>query len=207
MGKCQTVSTIIIVIIIIFLLFILSSSQIITKLIIKETFKSCTPQKHYTSTFPWNYYGFKQNNNCYSYALNEPDITLWHKRYPGSSSHTKRDFNIYTCKYFEHLLKKDYPNIKKTDNYKKCPCDKNYHMIAMVIADGYTPYKRDEDDDFHFYRLDKNNKWSHKQGSKKISYKDANNDEIIDPKKANHYYKQNNMGSKNYNKFCGYYCI
>lgn len=208
MSNSQSISTIIIVIIIVYLLLILSSSTFITKLLqIKETFKGCTPRKHYMTTFPWNYPGYKQYNNCYSYALNEPDITLRHKRYPGSSSHSDRDFNIYTCNYFEHLLKKDYPTIKKTNNFHRCPCDKKYNMMAMVVADGNTPYNADEDDDFHFYRLDNNNKWSHKQGSKKISYTDARNEQISDPKIANHYYKKYNRGSKNYNKFCGYYCV
>jgi len=193
---------------ILYICLILSFSTFETKLLqVRESLNSCKPIKHNITTFPWNYPGFKQYNNCYSYALNKPDITLIKKRYPGMSSNTKRNNNIYTCKYFDYLLKKDHPNIIKTNKFNQCPCDKPYKMISMVLSDGNTPYYGDNEDDFHFYRLDKNNKWSHKPGSKYVTYTDANDNIIHDPKKANHNYEINNKGTKNYNKFCGYYCI
>ena len=181
--------------------------SLINNLYNKEGFLSCPPKKpKYDSTI-WNDEKYKEFNNCYSYALNEPDSTLKDKRDPGISSNIKKNNNIYTCGYYEKLLKHDYPDMVKTNNYKFCPCNKDYRMISMVIADGNSPFVGDDNDDFHFYRLDNNNKWSHKPGSRVVSYTDADNKLIYDPKDANHYYKQNNKGSKDYNNFCGYYCI
>ena len=168
---------------------------------------NCEPYKYDMETEPWNNETHKEFNNCYSYALNEPDITLKEKRYPGMSSNVNRDENIYTCEYYEKLLKSDKPGVIKTDNFNECPCDKQYNMVSMVIANDYTPYEQDDGDDFHFYRLDNNNKWSHKPGSRVVSYKDANNKKITDPSQANHNYSLTDSGSKNYNLFCGYYCI
>lgn len=172
-----------------------------------EMFETCVPKKYNVETTPWNNSNYIEFNNCYSYALNEPDKNLNDKRYPGESTNVKRNENIYTCEYYEKLLKSDKPHSVKTNNFNECPCDKPYHMISMVIADDNTPYKQDEGDDFHFYRLDNNNKWSHKPGSNKVSYKDANKKEIIDPALSEHNYSLLDNGSKNYNNFCGYYCI
>ena len=175
---------------------------------IYEMFENiCIPHKYNVETEPWNNDNHIKFNNCYSYALNEPDSNLKEKRYPGQSSNTKRNESIYTCEYYEQLLKSDNPHIVKTNNFNECPCDKPYHMISMVIADNTTPYEEDDGDDFHFYRLDNNNKWSHKPGSRKVSYIDANNKEVIDPAYAEHNYSLIDGESKNYNNFCGYYCI
>ena len=190
----------IIVIIIIFIIISLLFS-------IKEGFLLCPPKTPKYDVKLWNSDKYKKYNNCYSYALNEPDPKLTVKRNPGMSSNLVKNNNIHTCGYFQKLLKNDYPNMVKTSNYKYCPCDKDYRMISMVIADGNTPFVGDKNDDYHFYRLDNNNKWSHKPGSKFVSNIDADGKIINDPKYANHNYQQNDKGSNNYNNFCGYYCI
>ena len=161
----------------------------------------CEPKKYRFSKKKWNSKEYKQYNNCYSYALNSPDPFLKQKRYPGKSSHFKRNNSIYTCDYFNKLLKSDYPDLKKTNNFLNCPCDKKYNMISLVLD------TTDNKKDFHFYRLDSDMTWSHKPGNNKVRRRDALNNIIYNPKYANHNYKSNNKGNHNYNKFCGYYCL
>ena len=131
----------------------------------------------------WNSDKYRQYNNCYSYALNSQAPFLKQKRYPGKSSRFKRNKSIYTCNYFDKLLKSDYPDIKKTNNYRECPCDRKYNMISLVL-DNNTDKK-----DFHFYRLDSDMTWSHKPGNNKVRRRDALDNIIYDPKYANHNYK------------------
>lgn len=142
------------------------------------------------STLPWNTNKYKKFNNCYSYALDEPDPGLKSKRDPGETSGKKINKNNYTCAHFDELLKSDYPNIEKTNNPRACS-----HSISLVLDKNKK--------DFHFYRLFKNdNTWSHKRGNKNVSKTDSKNNEIITPEFAKRDY-----GDYNYDTFCGYYCL
>ena len=148
-----------------------------------------TTKKSKYSIFPWNNKKFKNFNNCYSYAVNEPDENLKKKRQPGNN--TKIPKNKYTCSHFDGLLKNDYPNIKKIySGEKRCS-----HRISLVLDKNKK--------DFHFYRLlSGDESWSHKPGNKKVSKVDSGNNHILDPKYTNHDY-----GNYNYDTFCGYYCL
>ena len=143
------------------------------------------------STSPWNSKKFKSFNNCYSYAVDEPNEKLKEKRDPGHASGKKMDKNNYTCSHFDTLLKSDYPYIKKSNNqFSGCS-----HSISLVLDKNKK--------DFHFYRrLDGDNTWSHKRGNMKVSKTDSKNNLIVDPIYANRTYK-----NYNYDTFCGYYCL
>ena len=143
------------------------------------------------SPMPWNSDDYIKFNNCYSYAVNDPDSERKSKRIPGESSNLKRDSINYTCSHYENLIKNDYPAISKVNNLSECS-----HGISLVL-DG-----KGKETDFHFYRYENGKGWSHKRGDNKVTNVDSNGDLINDPKKAGR-----NYGTYNYEKFCGYYCL
>ena len=57
--------------------------------------------------------------------------------------------------------------------------------------------------DYHYYRYNDDNTWSHKPGYKPSTIYDANNKKIINPQDASRDYG----GTLNYSDFCGYFCI
>ena len=86
----------------------------------------------------------------------------------------------------------DVPDLKMATFEGKCP--KGYSKIAAVV---------DEDEDYHFYRLDKNKLWSHKPGATDVTHLDATGRPIYDPRLASRQYKDSGL---NYDQFCGYMC-
>ena len=179
---------------------------IAVKIVIKETFNvvDIVCMKPLYDEELWNHKKFKKNNNFYNYARNQPDSTLTKKRYPAKGI-VKRDFNNYTCKYFDYLLHEDNPKIYKTSKQMPCKCDE--YKIALALDDNSTPYLN-EKDDFHFYRQDfDTNIWSHKRGGSNVSRKDASGKLIYDPELADRNYKKHDKTKYNYRKFCGFYCL
>ena len=78
---------------------------------------------------------------------------------------------------------------------EKCP--DHYYKGAMVVDDDHT---------FHFYRMDKDGKWSHKPGTQPVSNTDASGKPIYIPHFADRDYSHKPNKIK-YNSFCNYYCI
>lgn len=161
----------------------------------------------------WEHDIIIEYNNCYSYAMNFPMLNRKYKASPGGgeedignkgTNNANRNYDIYTCSYFDKLIKNDYPNIIKKDvnNVNELNCPTGYYQMALVIDDEKTPYEHDGDD-FHFYRKDCDTKyWSHKPGGSHVSRVDASGNLITDPK-----YCDRNYGDNNYYKFCSYYCV
>lgn len=153
-------------------------------------FLVCNYHKIGYSPMPWNDKKHKKFNNCYSYAMNDPDPSRTSKRIPGETSDLKRDKKNYTCSHYERLIQSDYPGLMKVDSLNGCS-----HGISMVLD------PNGKKKDFHFYRFD-DGVWSHKRGDNKVSKVDSNGDLITDPKTAGRDY-----GKYEYDKFCGYYCL
>ena len=149
----------------------------------------------------------KDHTNCYSYALGRLELNIDDKLQPGELSGKKYD-KMDCDVIFEHI-KKDLnrDDVYKTSKDSKINCLQR--KIALVIDE------KSEDKDYHFYRLDSNNTWSHKPGSTSATNKDASDNIIYDPKKAdrdysNRTYKDKDgktKKGKNYEIFCGYYII
>lgn len=149
----------------------------------------------------------KDHTNCYSYALNRIELNLDDKLQPGEISGEKYDF--MDCDVIFQHIKNDLnrEDIFKTDINKKPNCLQNKIALALDI--------KSEDKDYHFYRLDNNGTWSHKPGSTNATNKDARDDLIFDPEKADRDYSFkeyiNEEGEteygKNYALFCGFYMI
>ncbi len=86
-------------------------------------------------------------------------------------------------------------------------CPSGYHKVYLVIGSGIN--KRGEWYlDYHWYRLDSNNKWSHKRGRRgKVTNLDASVHLITDPASADKdYSKEFTTTDPNYFKKCGALC-
>lgn len=70
-----------------------------------------------------------------------------------------------------------------------CGCTRCYHKVALVMAPGY---------DYHWYRQDRDGRWSHKIGGSPATNLDNNGNIITDPRTA---------ARGAYTVFCGCYCV
>ena len=157
------------------------------------------------STFNDNPY-LRESHNCYSYFLNLKDpsaIELCRKTYskrnicrrsqPGYASHypalQTSDFN---CPTIMKRTLADNPNIVKTS--KDSQCSPSHYKGAVVVAPGR---------DYHYYRLNDENVWTHKPGYKPSTYLDSKNKIIKDPEIASRDYGN----TLNYKDFCGFVCV
>jgi hypothetical protein len=154
----------------------------------------------------------QSNHNCFAYAFDILDLddckptddsTKCRKPYhqPGYfAGHTK--FTDDGKKYCPDLIGRllgDMPWIKKTKFEKKCP--QKHSKIALVI---------DPDNDYHFYRQDRDGFWSHKPGGQPVTNLDAVGKRIYNPELANRDYRKPGSPKKdqlNYSIFCSFLCI
>ena len=87
--------------------------------------------------------------------------------------------------------------IHKTKFESKCP--PNYYKGAVVV---------DPDHTYHFYRQDKNVRYSHKQGTLRVENLDASKKPIYAPHLADrNYNKKKKKNGINYTDFCTYLCV
>jgi hypothetical protein len=148
--------------------------------------------------------GIKESLNCFAYAF---DYRHMPKRgdctkdscplpfpQPGRASGYPKWSKVKgkRCPDLLGRLFGDVPDLKMATFEEKCP--KGYSKIAAVV---------DEDEDYHFYRLDKNRLWSHKPGATAVTHLDATGRPIYDPQLAAREYKDSGL---NYDQFCGYLC-
>jgi len=142
----------------------------------------------------WNSPNIKQNHNCYSYAFNQINPTRKGKAQPGYfSGFNHIEDNEYNCQSFYQRLKKDNPSLYLTSFEQ--PCVKGFNKGFIAIDD------KKDDQDYHFYRLDKNKKWSHKPGRTEATKVDASGSEIDNPLTANRDYQY-----FAYKKPCFFFC-
>jgi len=141
----------------------------------------------------WNDDGDIQwNNNCYSYALDDPNNPFGGKPQPG-----QYDGTVFTYLDIDNIT-----NAAINDGFAKKPSFWNklgfgkqgYYEVYLVLGES----------DYHWYRQDQGGKWSHKQGNWHVSNVDASGRMIRNPSKANHNYQwtnsNGNTSSLNYNQ-------
>ena len=140
----------------------------------------------------WNDNGDIQNsNNCYSYAIDDPDNPFGGKPQPGQ----------YSDDIFDNLTLDDITNAAVRDGYVKKPTffnklgfgKRGYYEAYLVIdnADGVQ--------DYHWYRQDKGGLWSQKHGNSYVTNVDGSGQLIRNPARANHNYGTYPGGTLNYN--------
>jgi hypothetical protein len=171
--------------------------------------------------YPWLVNYIKSSHNCYTYFLNDhvpktksnclelckqnntcdrKDIKVCNKLKPQPGYHAELSGTKlnkkFTCKNMIKRVKDDNNSIYETKFSKKCK--KGYYKGALVV---------DPDRTYHFYRQDKNSRWSHKPGTLKVTNLDASNNPIYAPHLSDRNYNKNNDGGINYTDFCSYMCV
>jgi hypothetical protein len=141
----------------------------------------------YEPTF-WNdfethgFTGIQVNNNCYNYACNIPNKTYAQPGTAGGNPYTTIDcVDVGAGAEADGLL--------TTSCDQGCDALDFAHQVALVIWPGT---------DFHWYRRDRDGRWSHKLGGTPATNLDKSGNLITDPRTAN-------RGA--YTVFCGCYCV
>jgi hypothetical protein len=136
----------------------------------------------------------KNNNNCYSYAVNYKN-KKYGKPQPGYFSKFNHiQNNQYKCVSFFKRILNDIPSVYLTSFKQKC---KNGFNKAFFAIDS-----NKNEHDYHFYRQDNNKLWSHKPGTTNVINYDADYKIIKNPYIANR-----NYTAYNYDKPCFFFCV
>lgn len=125
-------------------------------------------------------------NNCYSYAFNDYNKHATEKRVPGNID------TPYTCSKLINGIQQDYPNTQMISKSEHCP--NGFYKVYLAVDE--------VSDDFHFWRQDHENTWTHKLGSNLPSTVDSNGHAIKDPEMSNRSFKK-----YQYDTSCAYFCV
>jgi len=134
----------------------------------------------------------KNSHNCYTYSLGKIVNGLKNKAQPGYASGFDYISNSnFNCKSFKKRLEKDSPAsyLEKFDN----KCLPGFYKIFLAI---------DPKNDYHWWRQNSDQKWSHKPGSSNVTNLDASNELIDNPVLSNRKFTH-----RNYHKPCFFACI
>lgn len=126
----------------------------------------------------------QHNNNCYNYGC---DIQTNTYAQPGEAAGQK--WTALDCPAVTKAAKAD--GLKSVSNENGCGCSDCHHLVALVV-------KPSGSKDYHWYRRDRDGKWSHKMAWTPCTNLDDSNNIITDPKTAD-------RGA--YTVFCGYFCV
>jgi len=141
----------------------------------------------------WNKnYNIKSSHNCYTYALGKIIPGLKSKAQPGyASGYHHINNNNFNCKAFRERLKKDSPGsyLEKFDN----SCLPGFYKVFLAL---------DPKNDYHWWRQNKDQYWSHKPGGTDVTNVDADGKKIKNPVLSNRNFKH-----RNYYKPCFFTCI
>ena len=138
-----------------------------------------------------NNYNIKSSHNCYTYALGKIVPGLKSKAQPGYASGYNHINNNFDCKTFRERLEKDSPGsyLEKFDN----SCLPGFYKIFLAL---------DPKNDYHWWRQNKDQLWSHKPGGTDVSNVDSNGKKIKNPLLSGRNFKH-----RNYYKPCFFSCI
>ncbi|HEX6508477.1 MAG TPA: hypothetical protein VF221_12670 [Chloroflexota bacterium] len=126
--------------------------------------------------------GIQFNNNCYNYACNMQTGTY---AQPGLAS--GHEYASIDCTDVGNGAVSD--GLAPVGCDVGCGCRECCHQVALVIWPG---------EDFHWFRRDRDGRWSHKPGGGTATNLDFGGHIIADPRTAN-------RGP--YTVFCGCYCV
>ena len=164
----------------------------------KYDMKGLSPLSGYEPKYNPNYWNnnknIKNNNNCYSYSVNNKNHKFG-KPQPGYfARYNHIQNNQYKCAYFFKRILNDIPSVYLTSFKQKCK--KGFHKAFFAIDSNKNEH------DYHFYRQDNNQLWSHKPGTTNVINYDADYKIIQNPYNANR-----NYTSYNYDKPCFFFCV
>jgi uncharacterized protein YukE len=164
----------------------------------KYDMNGLSPLSGYEPNYNPNYWNnnknIKNNNNCYSYSVNNKNHQFG-KPQPGYFARFNHiQNNQYKCAYFFKRILNDIPSVYLTSFKQKCK--KGFHKAFFAIDSNKNEH------DYHFYRQDKNKLWSHKPGTTNVINYDADYKIIKNPYTANR-----NYTAYNYDKPCFFFCV
>jgi hypothetical protein len=164
----------------------------------KNDMNGLSPLNEYEPTYNPNYWNnnknIKNNNNCYSYSVNNKNHQFG-KPQPGYfARYNHIQNNQYKCAYFFKRILNDIPSVYLTSFKQKCK--KGFTKAFFAIDSNKNEH------DYHFYRQDNNQLWSHKPGTTNVINYDADYKIIKNPLKANRNYIH-----YNYDKPCFFFCV
>jgi hypothetical protein len=164
----------------------------------KQNMNGLSPLSGYEPTYNPNYWNnnknIKNNNNCYSYSVNYKNHK-YGKPQPGYFSKFNHIQNKqYKCVSFFKRILNDIPSVYLTSFKQKCK--KGFHKAFFAIDSNKNEH------DYHFYRQDNNQLWSHKPGTTNVINYDADYKIIKNPYTANRNYIH-----YNYDKPCFFFCV
>ena len=164
----------------------------------KNDMNGLSPLSQYEPTYNPNYWNnnknIKNNNNCYSYSVNNKNHKFG-KPQPGYFARFNHiQNNQYKCAYFFKRILNDIPSVYLTSFKQKCK--NGFHKAFFAIDSNKNEH------DYHFYRQDTNQLWSHKPGTTNVINYDADYKIIKNPLKANRNYIH-----YNYDKPCFFFCV
>jgi hypothetical protein len=164
----------------------------------KYDMNGISPLSGYEPKYNPNYWNnnknIKNNNNCYSYSVNNKNHQFG-KPQPGYFARFNHiQNNQYKCAYFFKRILNDIPSVYLTSFKQKCK--KGFTKAFFAIDSNKNEH------DYHFYRQDTNKLWSHKPGTTNVINYDADYKIILNPMKANR-----NYTTYNYDKPCFFFCV
>ncbi|KAL4241121.1 hypothetical protein ACF0H5_001899 [Mactra antiquata] len=126
----------------------------------------------------WNTYFVEQHNNCYNYANDKITDTF---AQPGRAGNCDMPTETLSHGYVIEKL-------SKCDGLKPVPAlstdhlpSHDWNLVALVF---WPPKPGSDVYDFHWYRLDRDGKWSHKPGKTEATNLDSSSRLISDPRQA-----------------------
>ena len=164
----------------------------------KNDMNGLSPLSGYEPTYNPNYWNnnknIKNNNNCYSYSVNYKNHK-YGKPQPGYFAKFNHIQNKqYKCVSFFKRILNDIPSVYLTSFKQKCK--NGFHKAFFAIDSNKNEH------DYHFYRQDNNQLWSHKPGTTNVINYDADYKIIKNPYTANRNYIH-----YNYDKPCFFFCV
>ena len=164
----------------------------------KNDMNGLSPLSGYEPTYnpnKWNNNkNIKNNNNCYSYSVNNKNQKFG-KPQPGyfaGFNHIQE--KQYKCVSFFKRILNDIPSVYLTSFKQKCK--NGFHKAFFAIDSNKNEH------DYHFYRQDTNQLWSHKPGTTNVINYDSEYKIIQNPYTANRNYIH-----YNYDKPCFFFCV
>lgn len=128
--------------------------------------------------------GIQFNNNCYNYGC---DIQTGTYAQPGRAHGITLSWDDMQCKKVIPAAVAD--GLARVDCAEGCGCKECRHQVSLCIYPGR---------DYHWYRKDRDGKWSHKMGWTEATNLDNSGNVITNPETCN-------RGS--YTEYCGCFCV
>jgi hypothetical protein len=134
--------------------------------------------------------GIQDNNNCYNYGC---DIQTNTYAQPGRAHGIA--LSAGTCDEVTAGAVAD--GLVPINCDEGCGCGECRHQVALVIKPGLIW-------DYHWYRKDRDGKWSHKMASYPATNLDNSGNIITDPRTAD---RRHPVTGQDYSIFCGCFCV